>query len=241
MNSSLRLHLIVYCIAFLANGLICGFVQADDARPNIIWIVVEDQSRHYGCYGEPLVDTPTIDRLASEGVRFTNAAVTGPICSICRSALITGMYQTSIGAHHHRSGRGEQKIFLPEHVKLIPHYFQQAGYYTSLGYLGHINDPAKARKKAGLGKSDYNFQWDESVYDGAEWSGRAPGQSFFAQIMLGGGKSRKQARSSDAIRRGRQFAGAGRHSRPRASRIATIVWSGSSPAGVRGFRSGPSG
>ena len=53
------------------------------------------------------IRTPNVDRLAAEGVKFERAFVTGPICSISRSALITGMYQTSIGAQHHRSGRGE--------------------------------------------------------------------------------------------------------------------------------------
>ncbi|MGD8240606.1 MAG: sulfatase, partial [Armatimonadota bacterium] len=165
-------------------------------RPNIIWIITEDQSRHYGCYGEPLVNTPRIDRLADDGAKFTNAMVTCPVCSPSRSALITGMYQTTIGAHHHRSGRGTERIQLPDHVKLIPEYFQEAGYYTCLGHFGHVTGGAK---RGGLGKSDYNFEWDQSVYDGNEWSGRSEGQPFFAQIMLGGGKSRGQARRSKDI------------------------------------------
>ena len=78
--------------------------------PNVLWIVVEDQSKHYGFNGEPLVHTPVLDGLCKNGVRFTNASVTAPVCSTARSALITGMFQTSIGAHHHRSGRGESKI-----------------------------------------------------------------------------------------------------------------------------------
>ena len=164
-------------------------------RPNIIWILTEDQSRHYGCYGEKLVRTPNVDRLAAEGAKFTNAVITCPVCSPSRSAMITGMYQTSTGAHHHRSGRGTQKIRLPERVKLIPEYFQKAGYYTSLGSLSH----AIGKSKRGLGKTDYNFQWDKSVYDGCDWSGRAEGQPFFAQIMLHGGKARGQARKDAGI------------------------------------------
>ena len=47
--------------------------------------------------------------------------------------MITGMYQTSIGAHHHRSGRGKHRIRLPEGVRPIPAIFQEAGYYTCIG------------------------------------------------------------------------------------------------------------
>jgi len=59
-------------------------------RPNILWLVVEDQSKHYGFNGEKLVHTPVLDELAGNGVRFTNASVTAPVCSTARSALITG-------------------------------------------------------------------------------------------------------------------------------------------------------
>ena len=59
-------------------------------QPNVLWIYGEDLSPDLGCYGTPAVATPNIDRLASEGVRYTNAFVTCPVCSPSRSALITG-------------------------------------------------------------------------------------------------------------------------------------------------------
>ena len=76
-------------------------------KPNILWIVVEDMSCHFGYQGEKLVHTPHVDQLAQEGVVFENAYVSAPVCSASRSAMITGMYQTSIGAHHHRSSAGQ--------------------------------------------------------------------------------------------------------------------------------------
>ena len=66
--------------------------------PNIVWIFVDDMSANFSCYGEKLIETPHVDRLAREGTRFTQAFVTAPVCSPCRSALITGCYQTTIGA-----------------------------------------------------------------------------------------------------------------------------------------------
>lgn len=160
---------------------------ADDApnkvvpKPNIVWLIAEDMSPHFGCYGETVIQTPNVDHLAARGVLFEKAFVTGPICSPSRSALITGMYQTSIGAHHHRSGVGTAKLSLPADVKLVPQLFQQAGYHTSNG--GYY--PAMRG-----GKTDYNFEYDASCYHGADWRSRKPGQPFFAQIQLFGGKIR---------------------------------------------------
>jgi arylsulfatase A-like enzyme len=171
------------CIAAGMSGLATAAQAAE--RPNILWIVVEDMSPQFGCYGETTIETPNVDRLAAEGMRFSRAYVTAPICSICRSALITGLYQTSIGAHHHRSGRGKLKIHLPKGVEPLPVLFQRAGYYTANGGW-----PARAKQ---IGKTDYNFEWDAAMYNGNDWSARKPRQPFFAQIQLVGGKYRDGA------------------------------------------------
>ncbi|MCI0464497.1 MAG: sulfatase-like hydrolase/transferase, partial [Gemmataceae bacterium] len=179
---------------FLAMAtILAGFpaVQASDTktvgdakpRPNIVWIIVDDMSANFSCYGEKQIRTPHVDRLAREGTRFSKAFVTAPVCSPCRSALITGMYQTSIGAHHHRSGRGAEKIHLPNSVEPVPVVFQRAGYYTCIG--GPL-----ARGK-GFGKTDYNFEWNPKMYQSNDWAGRKSGQPFFMQVQLQGGKSRE--------------------------------------------------
>ncbi len=166
---------------------------AAETRPNILWFVVDDMSANFSCYGESLIQTPHVDRLAKEGTKFTHAYVTAPVCSTCRSAFITGMYQTSIGAHHHRSGRGVEKIHLPAGVVPIPKLFQQAGYYTCIG-SGLPNQDRAGKKGAkaagGLGKTDYNFEWDPAIYDANDWAGRKEGQPFFMQVQTPGGKLR---------------------------------------------------
>lgn len=172
----------------LGSALMAPPSASAGEKPNILWIVAEDMSPNMSCYGETTIRTPHIDRLAADGVRFTRAFATAPVCSPSRSALITGMYQTTIGAHHHRSSRGPVKISLPEHVKMLPAYFRERGYYTVLG--GATEGPRKPQNREALGKSDYNFVWDPAVYDSNDWSGRKPGQPFFAQIMLKGGKNR---------------------------------------------------
>lgn len=164
----------------------------DAPRPNIVWIVVDDMSPDFSCYGESLIETPALDRLAREGVRFTQAFTTAPVCSPSRSALITGMYQTTIGAHHHRSGRGVLPIQLPSGIVPIPRLLQEAGYWTCIGsgLLAEDADANTCPAGLGLGKTDYNFVWDASMYDGPDWSNRQAGQPFFMQVQLHGGKLR---------------------------------------------------
>jgi uncharacterized sulfatase len=143
-------------------------------RPNILWILSEDTSPDLGCYGHPLVRTPNLDELAREGARFTNAFVTAPVCSAARSAFMTGMYQTSIGAHNHRSHR-DDGYTLQAPVRVFTEYFRQAGYFIS-------NCAGLNYKRAG--KTDWNFTPKDDPFDGTDWSQRKPGQPFFAQINL---------------------------------------------------------
>lgn len=154
-------------------------------RPNILWIVVEDASAHIGCYGETTIQTPHIDSLAREGVRFTDAIVTSPVCSPSRSAMITGMYQTTLGAHQHRSQRREGKgggnepyydsFYLP--VKSLPELFREAGYYVT--------------NSGRSDKEDYNFEVRHPLYDEGDWTNRPHlSQPFFSQVQLDGGKIR---------------------------------------------------
>ncbi len=150
-------------------------------RPNIVWIIAEDMSCHFSYQGETTIQTPNVDRLAREGVVFNAAYVTCPVCSPSRSALITGMYQTTIGAHNHRSFRGILKHDLPAPVRTIPEYFKEAGYYVCNGANASATGP---------GKTDYNFTYSEDLYDGKDYFGRAPGQPFFMQFQLHGGKNR---------------------------------------------------
>ena len=125
----LKSHVIALFIALCINS----WTAKAEERPNIVWFVVDDMSANFSCYGEKQIQTPHVDQLAREGIRFTRAYATSPVCSTFRSAMITGMYQTTIGAHHHRSGRGKHRITLPEGVQPVPALFQNADYYTRTG------------------------------------------------------------------------------------------------------------
>jgi arylsulfatase A-like enzyme len=160
-------------------------------HPNILWIYIEDTNPWMSCYGDEVIETPNIDALAGNGVRFDRAYMTSGVCSPTRSAIITGMYQTSIGAHEHYSSfsvwRGNKmEVWDPNHigVKTLPEMFKAAGYYT-------FNE----------GKEHYNFVYkSEELYDhkgengfkgaknSSEWTGKKEAQPFFGQIQLRGGK-----------------------------------------------------
>jgi N-sulfoglucosamine sulfohydrolase len=141
-------------------------------RPNILWLISEDTSPDLGCYGNPLVRTPNLDKLAAEGARFTNAFVTAPVCSASRSCFMTGMYQTTIGAHNHRSHRTDGYKLAPP-ATVITEYFRRAGYFVT-------NCEGLSYRK--VGKTDWNFMPLVPPFDGTDWSQRKPRQPFFAQM-----------------------------------------------------------
>ncbi len=179
MRRRLPVYIIPFCccVFLVPIGLFAQKVALNPKeRPNIVWVITEDICPELGCYNYPLVQTPNLDAFARQGVRYTRAFTTAPVCSASRSAMITAMYQTSIGAQNHRSHRADG-FKLPAPVKPITEYFRQAGYYTSNGVLN-------AKGISGNGKTDYNFNSDTKIFDGADWSMRKPGQPFFAEVMI---------------------------------------------------------
>jgi arylsulfatase A-like enzyme len=144
-----------------------GCAEKAPPKPNILWITIEDTSPQFlGCYGNSDASTPVIDKLADQGVRFTNAFSTGTVCSPSRTAIITGVKVYEAGTGNHRS-----KYPVPDYIKGFPHYLQKAGYYTSNNQKTDYNVANEAQfiKEA----------WNESS-NKAGWWNRQPGQPFFA-------------------------------------------------------------
>lgn len=141
-------------------------------RPNIVWILAEDLSQDIACYGNDLVKTPTLDQLAKDGVRYTNVFTTAPVCTPSRTALATGMYQTSINAHHMRYPE-ELKNPLPEDVLPINEIFRRNGYQT-----------ANIKDKPGTGKTDWSFKSEKAHFDLSSWDEIEPERPFFAVVSL---------------------------------------------------------
>ncbi|MDR2860133.1 MAG: sulfatase-like hydrolase/transferase [Mediterranea sp.] len=140
--------------------------QIENNRPNILWIVSEDNSPFIGCYGDRQATTPNIDRLATEGVLYENSFCAAPVSAPSRFTLITGMYPPSAGTENMRSAYPTASF-----VKFFPRYLRESGYYTT------NND-----------KKDYNTidqpeAWDESS-NTATYKNRKAGQPFFAVFNI---------------------------------------------------------
>ncbi|TMM56671.1 sulfatase [Maribacter algarum] len=153
---------------------------AQESQPNIIWLVAEDQSPDwFPMYGDSTMRLPYIEMLARDGVTFENAYSPAPVCSPARSAIITGMYPTTLGTHNMRTYNAYRKDnqpqvgipsyspIVPDGVKMFTQYLREKGYYTS-------NGP----------KEDYNFEKMEAAWDDSSkehhWSKRRVGQPFFS-------------------------------------------------------------
>ncbi len=174
-------------LAAVGGSLACSRQQKPD-RPNFVWIVTEDHSRDdVECYGNPDAKTPNLDRLAAQGVRFTNAFSAAPSCAPTRSGLITGMHPISLGAHNQRN----DSAVLPEGVRLLPQYLRDAGYLC-------INATWDFKKP---GKKDYQFQWDqENTWAKAvDWNERESGQPFFAQLHIAEPHRAGRAGAADSV------------------------------------------
>ena len=142
---------------------------------NVVWISCEDMGPILGSYGNDIVKTPNLDKLASEGVRYTNAYSTVGVCAPSRFSIITGMYSARLGAHNMRTGDyhnyktpeqvshrkdigvidkagkniPEYEVVTPPHVKPFTEILRKEGYYCANNF-----------------KCDYQFNapftaWDE--------------------------------------------------------------------------------
>ncbi len=172
--ASIVLGLLILCL-----GVSCS-AEGHAPQPNIIWLVAEDQSpEFFPMYGDSTIALPNLESLARDAVVFTNASSPVPVCAPARSAIITGMYPTSLGTHNMRTynayrPENEVEIGVPsyspivqEGVKMFPIYLRQQGYYTTNN-----------------AKEDYNFRpmasaWDESG-EQAHWRNGKKGSPFFS-------------------------------------------------------------
>ncbi len=166
-----------FALVLLSLVLFATTASAQAARPNIVWLVAEDLSPIISAFGDDTVETPNIDGLARQGVRYSNTFSVSGVCAPSRFTLATGLYTTRAGAHNMRVtgppaymeqiGLVGYEVVPPPEVKTLSEQLRRAGYYTSNN-----------------AKTDHQFTapvtaWDASGLN-ATWHGRGEGQPFFA-------------------------------------------------------------
>ncbi len=141
---------------------------ASAARPNIVWIVSEDNNPFIGAYGDKLARTPNIDRLARGGILYRNAYSNAPVCAPSRFGILTGVLPESCSPAQHMRANAKAAGLLPTYPELL----RKAGYYVTNN-----------------AKTDYNCDidpaaiWNDSSAK-AHWKNRPAGQPFMAVFNL---------------------------------------------------------
>ena len=150
---------------FLLIATLSIATVATGEQPNILWLTSEDNGPQLGCYGDEYARTPNIDALAKRSLRYHRCWSNAPVCAPARTTIISGMYATSLGGHHMRSG-----VKSPPNFSTYPDILRKAGYYCTNN-----------------SKKDYNFAaedggWDDSGKK-AHWRNRPRKDTPFFSIF----------------------------------------------------------
>lgn len=132
MNSKLILPVCLIILSTISVGCKTSDKKNSEERPNILFVLVDDQRNDViSCAGHPIVQTPTVDKLAGNGLRFTNAFVTTSICAASRASILTGLYECN---HDYTFGKDPVKKELI--AGSYPYLLKQSGYNT--GFVGKL-------------------------------------------------------------------------------------------------------
>jgi arylsulfatase A-like enzyme len=153
----------------------------DRSKPNVVFILTDNQGAWtLGCYGNPDIRTPNIDRLATEGIRFTRALSSNPVCSPTRATFLTGLIPSQHGVHS----------FLDPKYMMGPEAYNTLAEFTSLGEV--LRDEGYVCGLSGKWHLGANLTPSEGF---SLWITKPDGhtQEFYNQDVIEDGKVRKEA------------------------------------------------
>jgi arylsulfatase A len=174
------------CCRFLLRLLLAALslsagtvTQAEQARqPNIIFVLADDLGwSELGCYGNDFHETPHLDRLAKEGMRFTSAYAAAPVCSPYRAALLTGQHPARIGILDYL--RPNSSNALPTDQVTLPEVLSKNGYSTGMIGKWHLTGYRYHDAEFEVTPRDHGFAWNI----GREVKGVGNGANFWPYVF----------------------------------------------------------
>ena len=165
MNQSI-LYLIPFCIFSILSF-------AKDRKPNVIFVLADDLGwAELGCYGNSFNETPHLDKLAKQGIRFTHAYAAAPVCSPYRAALLTGQHPARVGILDYL--RPNSSNALPVSHVTLPKILRRNGYATGMVGKWHLTGYKYQDAQFEVRPTDHGFDWNT----GSEIKGVGNGANF---------------------------------------------------------------
>ena len=183
VKASFMKHRLILLAALLLASL--NLLHAADrvarpSKPNIIFVLADDLGwSELGCYGNVFNETPHLDQLAKNGMRFTQAYAAAPVCSPYRAALLTGQYPARVGILDYLRPDADNALSI-DHVTL-PEMLQRDGYRTGMIGKWHLTGYEHHGAKHEIKPRDHGFDWDFA----REVKGVGNGANFWPYVFSG--------------------------------------------------------